>query len=247
MTQNRPKLIAGNWKMNGNRAALSEIDAIIEAPAVEAELLICPPFPLVPIFADRAIASPLAIGAQDCHPAESGAHTGDVSATLLRGLGARAVIVGHSERRADHGESDELVRRKAEAGLGAGLEVIICVGETQIEREAGNALSVARSQLEGSLPDTDQPQRITVAYEPVWAIGTGLVPQLSDIEEMHAAIKAALKERFGEAGEMIRVLYGGSVKPANAAEIFAVSGVDGALIGGASLKAVDFLAIASAA
>jgi triosephosphate isomerase len=243
MATSRRPLIAGNWKMNGQKAAMRELDAVIEGAGGPAELVICPPFTLVCAFADRAAGLPVAIGAQDCHPSASGAHTGDIAAEMLRDVGARFVIVGHSERRADHGEGDALVKAKAEAGLRAGLVPIVCVGEMRAERDGGRAESVVGAQLDGSLPGDPN---LVVAYEPVWAIGTGLTPTSADIAAMHGFIRRKLVERFGPAGEGVRILYGGSVKPQNAAEILALPDVDGALVGGASLKAADFLAIAAA-
>ena len=242
----RVKMVAGNWKMNGMPSSTAELHRMIAGLDGQdhCDVLVCPPYPLIPGFAQDSADSRLAIGAQDCHTGESGAHTGDVSATLLAALGADAVILGHSERRADHGEADALVRAKAEAALGAGLLPVICVGETEAQRDAGAAESTVLAQLDGSLPDS---AAIVIAYEPVWAIGTGRVPEIADIAAMHDAIRAALVSRHGEAGQGIRILYGGSVKPGNAAEIFAIDNVDGGLIGGASLKADDFLAIVSAA
>ena len=243
------KLIAGNWKMNGLRASMAELDRVIAAaPDARADLMVCPPFTLVAAFSTRAAGGSVVIGGQDCHPRASGAHTGDVSAEMLRDAGAHAVIVGHSERRADHGETDALVREKAEAAWRAGLSAIICVGETEAQRDAGQALAVVTDSLRASVPETALAENATVAYEPVWAIGTGRTPSLDDIAEMHATIRAALTEHLGAVqGAGMRVLYGGSVKPANAAEILGVEGVDGALVGGASLKAADLLAIANAA
>jgi triosephosphate isomerase len=208
-------------------------------------LLICPPATLVFTAAAAAIGSKVAIGGQDCHPNASGAHTGDVSAEMLADAGATAVIVGHSERRTDHHESDELVRLKAQAAWRAGLLAIICVGETRAERDGGKALDVIGTQLAGSLPDGVTAANTVVAYEPVWAIGTGLTPTAKDVEEVHGFIRAKLQDRFSDEGGQVRILYGGSVKPSNAAELMAVANVDGALVGGASLKAVDFLAIAA--
>jgi len=243
------KLVAGNWKMNGLRASMAELDRIIAAaPDARAGLMVCPPFTLVGAFSTRAAGGSVVIGGQDCHPRASGAHTGDVSAEMLRDAGAGAVIVGHSERRADHGETDALVREKAEAAWRAGLSAIICVGETEAQRDAGQALAVVTDSLRASVPETALAENAAIAYEPVWAIGTGRTPSLDDIAEMHAAIRAALTEHLGAVqGAGMRVLYGGSVKPANAAEILGVEGVDGALVGGASLKAADLLAIANAA
>jgi triosephosphate isomerase len=242
-------LIAGNWKMNGLAASAGELAAMIaEAPAVSAkvDLLICPPATLLAAFAAKAKGSQVAIGAQDCHAKVSGAHTGDISAEMLVDAGAAAVIVGHSERRADHGETDAVVRAKAEAVRRAGAVAIICVGETRAERDAGRALDVVGAQLAGSLPDGATAANTVVAYEPVWAIGTGLTPTPADVAEVHAFIRARLAARFNSEGEAMRVLYGGSVKPSNAAELMAVANVNGALVGGASLKASDFLAIAKA-
>lgn len=249
MTEGRRPLIAGNWKMNGLKASLVELGAIAKgASAVsgKADLLICPPATLLFIAASEVIGSKVAIGAQDCHPAASGAHTGDLSAEMLADSGATAVIVGHSERRADHGESDALVRKKAEAAWRAGLVAIVCVGETKAERDAGKALEIVGNQLAGSLPDGATSANLVVAYEPVWAIGTGVTPTAKDVEQVHTFIREKLRNRFKTGGEAVCILYGGSVKPSNAAELMSVPNVDGALVGGASLKAVDFLAIAAA-
>ena len=245
----RRKLAAGNWKMNGLAAAGAELDALIAATVgAAAEVLICPPATLIAGFAAQARGSAVAIGGQDCHPAPGGAHTGDLSAEMIADAGGTHVIVGHSERRADHGESDTQVRAKAEAAWRAGLTAIVCVGETEAERDAGRALEIVGGQLGGSIPDGATPENLVVAYEPVWAIGTGRVPSLEDIAEMHDFMRARLVARFGPAiGEAVRLLYGGSVKPGNAGEIFAVSNVDGGLVGGASLKADDFAAIVKAA
>ena len=249
MSARKRPLIAGNWKMNGLKASGAELQAIIAASAPvarKADLLICPPATLVQAFATRARGSAVAIGGQDCHAAESGAHTGDVSAEMLKDAGAWFVIVGHSERRADHGEQDSDVKAKVLAAWRAGLTAIACVGETQAERDAGKTLDVVGRQLAGSLPDGATAKTLVIAYEPVWAIGTGLTPTVSDVEQVHGFIRETLKKRFGEEGGVMRILYGGSVKPSNAAELLAVPNVNGALIGGASLKAADFLAIASA-
>ncbi|MEM9427755.1 MAG: triose-phosphate isomerase [Pseudomonadota bacterium] len=244
----RRKLAAGNWKMNGTGAALAELDALARAhPAPSADILICPPATLVHRAAERASGSAIAIGGQDCHTQTAGAHTGDVSATMLVDAGADAAILGHSERRQDHDETDALVRTKAESALEAGLTAVICVGETLAERDAGETLNVIAAQLTGSVPDTIPGDRTVIAYEPVWAIGTGHVPTLAQIGEVHDAIRAHLNDRFGEEiGNSMRLLYGGSVKAANAADIFAVPNVDGALVGGASLKASDFSPIITA-
>jgi triosephosphate isomerase len=244
----RRPLVAGNWKMNGLSASIGELDRIIKgfgtARAGKPDLLICPPFTLIEEFAAAAAGSPVMIGAQDCHPAPSGAHTGDISAEMLKDSGARAVIVGHSERRADHGETDELVRAKAEAAFRAGLIAIICVGETLNDREGGKTLETVARQLNGSVPETAQAQQLVIAYEPVWAIGSGKTPTPADIAEVHGLIRHELSSRFGEStGEESRILYGGSVKAANAGELLRVGHVDGALVGGASLKSDDFLGI----
>jgi triosephosphate isomerase (TIM) len=248
MTQAIQPLIAGNWKMNGLKASLAEFEAMLAgAPAVagRADLLVCPPATLIAAFAEKARGSKnLAIGGQDCHPKVSGAHTGDISAEMLADAGASAVIVGHSERRADHGESDTLVRQKAKAAWRAGLTAIVCIGETQQQRDAGQTLDICGGQLEGSLPDAAIAARLVVAYEPVWAIGTGLTPTAGDVEQIHKFIRETLMARFSGEGADIRILYGGSVKPSNAAELMAIANVNGALVGGASLKAADFLAIA---
>ena len=248
MTGLRP-LIAGNWKMNGLKASASELGQMIagaNGPAQKADLLICPPATLVLAFAGAVQGSPLRIGAQDCHPKPSGAHTGDISAEMVADAGGTAIIVGHSERRADHGETDALVRQKAEAAWRAALIAIVCVGETQDQRDAGETLDVVGRQLAGSLPDGATAANLVVAYEPVWAIGTGRTPTSQDVQEVHGFIRDQLTQRFSGEGSKIRILYGGSVKPSNAAELLAVSNVNGALIGGASLKATDFLGIAQA-
>jgi triosephosphate isomerase (TIM) len=247
MTDAIRPLIAGNWKMNGLRASLGEFEAMLAGAAgvaAKADLLVCPPATLIAAFADKARGSKLAVGAQDCHPKPSGAHTGDISAEMLVDAGASAIIVGHSERRADHGETDALVRQKAEAVRRAGLTAIVCIGETQKQRDAGQTLEVCRGQLTGSLPDGARAGNLVVAYEPVWAIGTGLTPTAGDVEQIHGFIREFLIARFNGEGARIRILYGGSVKSSNATELMAVANVNGALVGGASLKAADFLAIA---
>jgi triosephosphate isomerase (TIM) len=242
-------LIAGNWKMNGLRASLAEFEAMLaDAAGVagKADLLVCPPATLIAAFAEKARGSGnLTIGAQDCHPKASGAHTGDLSAEMLADAGASAIIVGHSERRADHGETDVLVRQKAKAAWRAGITAIVCIGETQNQRDSGQTLDICGGQLLGSLPDGTAAGNLVVAYEPVWAIGTGLTPTVGDVEQVHRFIRDSLITRFKGEGARIRILYGGSVKPSNAAELMAVANVNGALVGGASLKAADFLAIAS--
>lgn len=244
----RKKLAAGNWKMNGTEAQLAEVDSLIAShPDPKVELLLCPPATLIERMARRIGTAQIAVGGQDCHAAVSGAHTGDVSAEMLRDAGARHVILGHSERRADHGETDACIRAKAETALAHDLIVVICVGETEAQRDAGATLDVIRTQLAGSIPDGVTGAQLVVAYEPVWAIGTGRTPTLDQIAEVHDAIRAALSDRLGATqADTIRLLYGGSVKPGNAAEIFAVSNVDGALVGGASLKAADFSGIIAA-
>jgi triosephosphate isomerase len=249
MAAARRPLVAGNWKMNGTAASVAELAAIIAgAPPLtaRADLLVCPPATLVAAFAARAAGSPVAIGGQDCHAEPSGAFTGDIAAEMLKDAGASAVIVGHSERRTYHKESDADVRAKALAARRAGLIAIVCVGESQDERQAGHALHICGRQLAGSLPDGATAASLVVAYEPVWAIGSGLTPTPADIAEVHGFIRGQLVQRFGAAGEGVRILYGGSVKPANAKELMAVADVDGALVGGASLKADEFLAIAGA-
>jgi triosephosphate isomerase (TIM) len=248
MTDAIRPLIAGNWKMNGLKSSSAEFEAMLAGAsevAAKADLLVCPPATLIAAFADKARGSrTLKVGAQDCHPKASGAHTGDISAEMLADAGASAIIVGHSERRADHGESDVLVRQKAEAVWRAGLTAIVCIGETQHQRDAGQTLDICRGQLNLSVPDAATSANLVVAYEPVWAIGTGLTPTVGDVQQIHGFIRELLIARFKGDGAAIRILYGGSVKPSNAAELMAVANVNGALVGGASLKASDFLAIA---
>ncbi len=240
----RTKIAAGNWKMNGLTESLAEIDALLpQISDGQTKAIICPPATLISSLAAKASGQPLSIGGQDCHAAASGAHTGDVSAAMLKDAGADCVILGHSERRADHGETDADVAAKTLAAWDNGLVAIVCVGETEAQRDAGITLQVIRDQLAGSLPDGATPANTIIAYEPVWAIGTGRTPTLDQIAEVHDDMNATLDTRF-DAG--FSLLYGGSVKPGNAAEIFAVSNVDGALVGGASLKASDFGAIWSA-
>ena len=241
------KLAAGNWKMNGTRAALAEAQALTAAhPAPACEMLLCPPATLVAALAAQAKGTALMTGGQDCHPKASGAHTGDISAPMLKDAGATHVILGHSERRADHGETDALVKSKAEAALAAGLIAIVCLGETEAQRDAGTTLQVIGTQLDGSIPAGATAANLVIAYEPVWAIGTGRTPTLAEIAEVHAFLRARLQGLIGAEAAGTRLLYGGSVKPSNAAEIFAVPHVDGALVGGASLKAADFGAIVAA-
>jgi triosephosphate isomerase (TIM) len=235
------KLAAGNWKMNGLRADLDELPRLVATqPAPECGVLICPPATLLAPMAAVAEGSHVQLGGQDCHIGTSGAHTGDISATMLADAGARYVILGHSERRADHGEASSLVAAKARAANAAGLIAIICVGETEAERDAGRTLEVVLAQLQGSTPDGADAANTVIAYEPVWAIGTGRTPTLEQIAELHDALRASVPD-VG-----MSLLYGGSVKPGNAAEIFALENVDGALVGGASLKAADFGAIIAA-
>jgi len=245
MSTRRP-LIAGNWKMNGLKASEGELARIVAAAAglrPKTDLMVCPPATLVMRFV-AAAGGAVAIGGQDCHAEASGAFTGDISAEMLADLGAAAVIVGHSERRALHHETDAEVRRKAMAAWRAGLLAILCVGETRDDRDGGRTLAVVGAQLEGSVPDRATAQDLAIAYEPVWAIGTGLTPTPADVAEVHGFIRERLTARFPAAGPDIRILYGGSVKPSNAGELMAVADVDGALVGGASLKAAEFLAIA---
>jgi triosephosphate isomerase len=240
----RRKIAAGNWKMNGTAAARSEITALQAAhPDPRVDILICPPATAIAALSENA--HPIHIGGQDCHVATHGAHTGDISAQMLVAAGADHVIVGHSERRTDHQETDALIAQKAQAAYAAGLKAIICIGESLAERENGSTLSVIDVQLAGALPDTATAQNTVVAYEPVWAIGTGKTPTLDQIAEVHAHIRARLRARFSD-GENMSLLYGGSVKGSNAADIFAIPDVDGALVGGASLKADDFSPIISA-
>jgi triosephosphate isomerase len=249
MTGSVRPLVAGNWKMNGLRGSAAVLEKIVAGAAgvaANADLMICPPATLVAAFAQITASSAVAIGGQDCHADASGAFTGDISAEMLKDAGATAVIVGHSERRTLHKETDAEVAAKARAAWRAGLTAIVCVGETRQEREAGRALAVVGGQLRGSLPDGCTAENLVVAYEPVWAIGTGLTPTAADVAEIHAAIRQALAARFAAAGAGIRILYGGSVKPANARELLSVADVNGALVGGASLKADDFLGIAAA-
>lgn len=240
------KLVAGNWKMHGTSDALAEVSAIAGAARDSAcDVALCLPATLI----ERAVraAPACAIGGQDCHSAEKGAHTGDISPAMLADAGASLTIVGHSERRQAHGETDAAVRAKAEAALRSGLGVILCVGESLDVRNHGQAVATVAQQLDASLPQVNDTSALAIAYEPIWAIGTGLIPSIPEIAEMHAVLRERLVAAYGEAGGDIRILYGGSVKAANAAEIFAVPDVDGALVGGASLTATDFLPIVEAA
>ena len=251
MTPGVRPLIAGNWKMNGTLREAAALAEAVRAGAPEAsaraDLLLCPPFVHLHVVAASIAWKAVALGAQDCSAKGKGAHTGDVSAPMLADAGCGYVILGHSERRADHGESDALVRAKAEAAIAAGLVPVVCVGESEAQRDAGEAEAVVAAQIAGSLPDGFTGARGVVAYEPVWAIGTGRTPTENDIAAMHGRMRREVSGRFGTAGATARLLYGGSVKPSNAAAILALPDVDGALVGGASLVAADFLAIAAAA
>lgn len=250
MTPGIRPLIAGNWKMNGTRASLDQLQAIgagfSEASGNKADGLICVPGTLLGQAAEILASTPVAAGGQDCHAQESGAHTGNISAVMLKDAGAEYVIVGHSERRTDHYERDEHIATKAEAAWKAGLIAIVCVGETQAEREAGETLSVLSRQIAGSVPRQAKAANTVIAYEPVWAIGTGLTPTLEDVAEAHAHLRSELTGLLGQEAGQMRILYGGSMNPSNAADLLAVPNVDGGLIGGASLKAGDFLSIARA-
>jgi triosephosphate isomerase len=246
-TQRRP-LVAGNWKMHGLQSSAAELGRIIEGARAlsRVDIMVCPPATLLVPFAEIARGTEVRIGAQDCHAEPSGAHTGDVSAEMLADAGASAVIVGHSERRTYHKESDAQVRAKALAARRAGLTAIVCIGETRAEREAGRTLAVVGGQIGGSLPDEASGEDIVIAYEPVWAIGSGLTPTPADVAEVHAFIRQRLADRYGAQSERIRILYGGSVKPDNAKQLLSIANVDGALVGGASLKAESLLGIAHA-
>lgn len=248
MTPEVRPLVAGNWKMNGTRESLNELKAIAEGMgdlAGKIDMLICPPATLLYVATALLTDSPLKVGAQDCHYEKSGAFTGDISAAMIADCYGTHVIVGHSERRSYHDETDEIVRKKAVAAHEAELAAIICIGETEAERKAGDTLKVLERQLAGSVPDGADAENTIIAYEPVWAIGTGLTPTVADVEEAHAFMREKLVARFDEQGAKMRILYGGSVKPSNAKELMAVANVDGALVGGASLKSQDFLAISA--
>src|SRR5471030_376326 len=245
---NLTPLVAGNWKMNGLAASAVELAKIIHgatALASKADLMVCQPATLIADFARAARGSKVAIGGQDCHADASGAHTGDIAAEMLKDARATTVIVGHSERRTDHHETDTQVRAKALAARRARLTAIVCVGEHRAQREAEQTLAIVGGQLDGSLPDGATAAGLVVAYEPVWAIGTGLTPTPADVAEVHAFIRKRLGERYGAPSTSMRILYGGSVKPANAKELLTLAHVNGALVGGASLKAADFLGIAA--
>ncbi len=252
MKKRRP-LIAGNWKMNGNKDTASSLIGGLALHYIKYkgdenrpfDMLVCPPYPYIALAKDICGDSGLMIGAQDCSRTTNGAHTGDVSASMLKDIGASWVILGHSERRTDHAETSSLVREKAKLAIDTGLNVIICVGETEAQKDAGQTLDIIRAQISGSLPDNTTAKNTVIAYEPVWAIGTGKVPTLADIEQVHSFIRNLLSDICGQdSAEKIRILYGGSVKPSNAAAILNVDNVDGALVGGASLKVDDFWDIA---
>lgn len=250
MTQGIRPLVAGNWKMNGLTVSLNELREIghgfMSGLDAETDALVCVPSTLLAKAAEALSSTPVKAGGQDCHAKEGGAHTGDISAEMLKDAGASHVIVGHSERRTDHGESDVIVAGKAKAAWRAGLTAIICVGETKAERESGKTLDVLSSQIEGSVPGEATAADAVIAYEPVWAIGTGLTPTAADVAEAHAHIRSRLSEKLGAEAAKMRILYGGSVKPSNAVELLSIDNVDGALVGGASLKSADFLGIAEA-
>lgn len=249
--QRKPRpLVAGNWKMNGLRASAAELTALLDLVRKNGErtceILVCPPATLLAPFAPMLQGSTVQLGAQDCHAAASGAHTGDISAEMLADIGCHYVIVGHSERRTDHGETDETVRDKASAAKRAGIIAIICVGETEAERDRGDTLAIVGRQIDRSIPSDFGESDFVVAYEPVWAIGTGRTPSVEDVAEAHAFIRRRIVERLGKPAAAARLLYGGSVKPSNAKELMSVENVDGALVGGASLKASDFWGIIGA-
>ena len=250
MTPGIKPLVAGNWKMNGLRNSLAEFKAMADgydlAMQNRLDMLVCVPATLLYTTAVTAVGSHVAVGAQDCHMNSLGAHTGDISALMIADCGGTAVIVGHSERRADHHESNAIVQQKAAAGLMNGLMTIVCVGETEEQRKAGDTLAVVEDQLTHSLPDPAHFGDLVVAYEPVWAIGTGLVPSVEDVAQVHQFMRDHMIKRLGADGNYVRLLYGGSVKPSNAAELMGIAHVDGALVGGASLKAEDFLGICAA-
>jgi len=245
----RRPLVVGNWKMNGLRKSSSELLRIVQDCVKlprHIDIIVCPPATLVASFAGLARGSRVRIGAQDCHPEPAGAYTGDISAEMLADAGAITVIIGHSERRSYHKESDAQVRVKTLAAWRAGMSAIVCIGETRAEREGRQTLDVVARQLSASLPEGARGENLVIAYEPVWAIGTGLTPTAADVAEVHNLIRRKLTDRYRGAGDAMRILYGGSVKPANAVELMRVENVDGALVGGASLKADEFLAIAGA-
>ncbi|MEE9455095.1 MAG: triose-phosphate isomerase [Paracoccaceae bacterium] len=245
----RRKIAAGNWKMHGLKSTLRELEALKSSSSdADCDIILCPPATLMAAMAELSTGSGIIIGGQDCHWQETGAHTGDISAEMLADAGAGAVILGHSERRADHRETDASVHQKTLAAWRAGLHAIVCIGETEAQRDAGETLAVIGAQMQGSTPDAATTQNTIIAYEPVWAIGTGRTPTLTEVGEVHDFLRANLVKRFGDdIGNGIRLLYGGSVNPANARDIFAISNVDGGLVGGASLKAADFAQIIAAA
>jgi len=250
MTKALRPLVAGNWKMHGRLASAAEVDVVKERLAchsgVGCDIMICPPAPYIIPMVEAARAAGILVGGQDCSERPDGAHTGDISAPMLADAGCHAVIVGHSERRTDHGESDELVCAKAEAAHFAGLTAIICIGETYEQHQAGQTHDVLERQLAGSVPDGAEAANTVIAYEPVWAIGSGRTPTVHQVASAHALMRRLLIERFGAEGQGMRLLYGGSVKPANAAELMAIDNVDGALVGGASLKGAEFWGIIEA-
>ncbi|HXY58329.1 MAG TPA: triose-phosphate isomerase [Methylocystis sp.] len=249
MQFHRRPLLAGNWKMNGLRGDLAQIQLVAagfgSVLREKIDIVICPPATLLPLAAEIAAPAGLLLGGQDCHAQKSGAHTGDIGAAMLADAGASYVIVGHSERRTDHGETDEMIRAKAAAALAVGLTPIICVGETRVEREVGRAEAVVAAQIDASVPADAPPERLVLAYEPVWAIGAGVTPTPKDVGRMHGFARARLDVAVGQ-GAKVRILYGGSVKPGNAAELLHADDVDGALVGGASLLAAEFLGVAAA-
>ena len=250
MTPGIRPLVAGNWKMNGTKEAMPQLEAMRDAMKPgnrpNHDLLVCVPFTMLCQAGEMATRSAFNIGAQDCHANINGAHTGDVSVEMIADCGGEAVIVGHSERRTDHGETNVQIRAKAQAALDWGHMAIVCIGESEAQRKGGITLDVLKDQMAGSIPDGPANGEIVLAYEPIWAIGTGLVPSVEDVREAHKFMRDEMVARFGEAGEKIRLLYGGSVKPANACELMGIDNVDGALVGGASLKAEDFLGICKA-
>ncbi len=248
----RKTLIAGNWKMNGlTEDSLTLAKGIAQevkkAARKDCEFLVCPPFTLLALVKKAVKGSRVMVGAQDCHFAEKGAHTGDISPLMLKDIGCQYVIIGHSERRTDHLERDDLIQKKASAAIAAGLKVIICIGETEDERNAGKTIDICTTQINGSVPDCSTAQNTVIAYEPVWAIGTGRTPTTAEVEEVHASVRKVIAKKLGRANaNKMRILYGGSMKPGNAKELLALPDVDGGLIGGASLKVTDFMAIAEA-
>jgi triosephosphate isomerase (TIM) len=250
MVKSGPRpLVAGNWKMNGTTAMLKEprlLAGMLKDVKLKCEVLVCPPATLIRRVKAVMKGSRIRVGGQDCHWNANGAHTGDVSADMLKDAGCTAVIVGHSERRANHAETDDIIAKKAKAAQTAGLIAIICIGETLDQRKSGKTLDIVSTQLKGSLPENSTAMNTVIAYEPVWAIGTGLTPTVAEVAEVHTHIRADLAKLMGEEGAKVRILYGGSVKPSNATELMAAANVNGALVGGASLKAADFIGIIKA-